>query len=334
MASTCSCLCRSLPASVVVCLAIIDSACQPTSNRVERILFSSDRSGDGHLHIWAVDPSRTDDSLRQITRGESDDLRVQASPDGTAIVFDRRRHASDRGSTIWIKHLPTGSETQITTVNPQEIVADQDPIWSGRGDQIGFVRSRLLADGKTTTQEIWVVPVDRSGEVVRPGRPRVLRRAPTSAARVAWNPKNIGEMMLQREVSGTNPFTIWAIRIDSLREWEIIPHECCGNYFPSYSPDGRRLAYLSFLHGDPGGDPYVANTDGTHRTRVTCDSGWMSPAWSPDGRQIVMWSPEHPGLWRINVPALDGPCSHDPIQVTSGSWRDEEPTWASIVLPR
>lgn len=55
---------------------------------------------------------------------------------------------------------------------------------------------------------------------------------------------------------------------------------------PAWSPDGRRIAYDSNLHGND--DIFVMNGDGTRQRRLT--SGKASelwPTWSPDGRRIA-----------------------------------------------
>ena len=58
---------------------------------------------------------------------------------------------------------------------------------------------------------------------------------------------------------------------------------------PSWSPDGRRLAYVAPAAGGLP-DVYIADADGTHRSWLTrtpsvAESG---PRWSPDGRRLVV----------------------------------------------
>jgi peptidoglycan hydrolase-like protein with peptidoglycan-binding domain len=56
--------------------------------------------------------------------------------------------------------------------------------------------------------------------------------------------------------------------------------------FPSFSPDGRRIAFASNRDGIP--HIYVMNIDGTRTRRLTgAGNGDSLPEWSPDGRWIV-----------------------------------------------
>jgi dipeptidyl aminopeptidase/acylaminoacyl peptidase len=70
----------------------------------------------------------------------------------------------------------------------------------------------------------------------------------------------------------------------------------------SWSPDGRRLAYVSAGAGDAA-DVFVSDADGTHAGRITRTSGVdeASPRWSPDGMRLVF---ERAG--RIVVAKADG----------------------------
>ncbi|MES2521939.1 MAG: hypothetical protein V4617_04490 [Gemmatimonadota bacterium] len=68
-----------------------------------------------------------------------------------------------------------------------------------------------------------------------------------------------------------------------------------GDADPSWSPDGRRLAFARARvprdsAGVPRWDLYVMNVDGSGLTRRSSPASAHAPAWSPDGRRIAFTS--------------------------------------------
>jgi len=63
------------------------------------------------------------------------------------------------------------------------------------------------------------------------------------------------------------------------------PASSISGFSPTWSPDGRRLA---FRHLDASGSSvYLVNADGTGQKRLTAGTSDWSPAWSPDGARIA-----------------------------------------------
>ena len=66
---------------------------------------------------------------------------------------------------------------------------------------------------------------------------------------------------------------------------------CMRNRGPTWSPDGKRIAFMSDRVGTRLWDIYVMNADGSGITQLTKDHGNnYGPQWSPDGSRIVFGS--------------------------------------------
>ena len=92
---------------------------------------------------------------------------------------------------------------------------------------------------------------------------------------------------------------------------------------PTWSPDGRRIAFGSDRDGNR--EIYVMNADGSGVTRLTdndaIDSG---PAWSPDGRRIA-FSSTRDGSFEVYVMNADG---SGVTRLTDNDARDWSPAWS------
>src|SRR5262249_22663994 len=77
--------------------------------------------------------------------------------------------------------------------------------------------------------------------------------------------------------------------------------------FPAWSPDGKKIVFMSDRDGDIG--IYVANADGTHIQRLTYAPGRDAhPAFSRDGRKIAFQSPRgnrEPQIYVMTVKGSD-----------------------------
>jgi Tol biopolymer transport system component/DNA-binding beta-propeller fold protein YncE len=75
--------------------------------------------------------------------------------------------------------------------------------------------------------------------------------------------------------------------------------------WPAWSPDGRRIVFVSTRDGDP--EIYVMDADGSNARRLTRTPGRDAhPSWSPDQRRIAFQSPRENGHTRIFSMDPDG----------------------------
>jgi len=88
-------------------------------------------------------------------------------------------------------------------------------------------------------------------------------------------------------VSGPALKEIWAINADGTGNRRIVSADIGLNY-PSWSPDGQRLAMVGYV-SDQTWSIYVSNADGTGLRPLTTEVGVLDgdPAWSPNGMTIV-----------------------------------------------
>jgi Tol biopolymer transport system component len=99
--------------------------------------------------------------------------------------------------------------------------------------------------------------------------------------------------------------------------------------YPSWSPDGKRLAYQRDFNGAA---IYVINADGTGQQRLSPTPGFdVTPSWSPDGTKLVYSrlhaapQPGMPPLTDIRIMNADGTGDHAVLANTVFS---VEPRWS------
>jgi len=95
-----------------------------------------------------------------------------------------------------------------------------------------------------------------------------------------------------------------------------------GDIWPSWSPDGKRIAFVSQRTGN--WQVHVMNADGTNISQLTKDYINANSAWSPDGNQIAFISGRD-GNPEIYVMDVDG---SNIKRLTNDQGNDDYPSWS------
>jgi Tol biopolymer transport system component/DNA-binding winged helix-turn-helix (wHTH) protein len=232
------------------------------------------------------------------------------APDGRAITFCR----IPGGFVSEIYVLSLGSsfrpEGQVRRLTDDKRWSAQ-PVWSRNGRRILYV----FGDDASKGREIRVINV---GSPQTPPRTMPLNDEVSEIA--------VGKRLLySRQTEDTN---IWRAKLpdngNAPVRAELFITSTRVDQTPKYSPDGRKIAFISSRSGPR--EVWIADADGSNHAPLTSFGGPMvgHPNWSPDGQWIVFHArPEGP-LDLFVIPAAGG----RPNRLTTNNWEDHFPSYS------
>lgn len=211
------------------------------------------------------------------------------SPDGTQVAFSWNGERGDNFD-IYVKPLGAPNASRLTT----DPAMDQFPVWSPDAKRIVF--ERTLPDRTTA-----VYTISPSG-----GAEQKLTDLPVRG-QMSWSPD--GKWVA---VSANIPATpgIFLLPMEGGQPRRLTSSKAPGyDTAPSFSPDGRHLAYAACLGGSC--DTYVQKLESGYlpqgsAQRVTYQGIQVSGmTWSRDGRTLIystgIIAPSLLHLWRVGV---------------------------------
>jgi dipeptidyl aminopeptidase/acylaminoacyl peptidase len=217
--------------------------------------------------IWRVD-WRGGDPVQLTQTPFASEWLPQWRPDGKAIAF-----LSDRGedevTQIWLLPADGGEARQITKVKS----GVSDFVWSPNGMQIAFVAE------------------DDEPETAKDSRGKDKPKPPIVTTRYQFKEDGRDYLTKRRQ-------HLYLVDIENGRVTLLTPGDY-DEWLPSWSPDGKLLAFVSKRQGDPDRnmnfDVYVmAPAAGAQPRRVSTFEGtdvdpyWESrPEWSPDSGKLL-----------------------------------------------
>lgn len=231
------------------------------------IAFVSSRDNDEEIYVMATDGS----GQTRLTSSPYTDSQPIWSPDGTQFVFLSLR---DNDYEIYVMNADGSEQTRLTN-SPGN---DYAPTWSPDGKRIVFYSGR---DGN---DEIYVMNSDGTGQTN-------LTNNPASDQSPVWSPDGnwIAFISTRDGSSGytLSDYDIYVMKPDGSQQTRLTTNPSV-DWQPVWSPDSRKIAFVSVRSGGGSYEIYVMNIDGSEQTRLTYDSGtdWY-PVWSPGGTKIA-----------------------------------------------
>ena len=219
--------------------------------------------GNSKIYVANADGS----GQRRLTRNTAQELSPAWSPDGRRIAFLRLRH---RTFEIYVVNADGTGQRRLTRNAAQEL----SPAWSPDGRKIAFVGRG------DSSLEVYVMNADGSEQR------RLTRNGARNNVAPAWSPDGrriaFERGRQQRDpCAGACPgawgFEVYVINADGSGQQRLTR----GASQPRWSPNGRKIAFVSQRDGDA--DIYVMNADGSGQRNLTRGAGRREsqPVWSP-----------------------------------------------------
>ena len=177
------------------------------------------------------------------------------SPDGLRVAFNSNR---DNSSDIYVANVD-GTNVQRLTSHP---AIDTSPTWSPNGQQIAFTSDRA------GQPQIYVMGADGTG----------LRRLTyeTYCDRPTWSPAPFNEVAYSSKTGPGHDIKVLDLATNEVRQ---LTFGLGSNESPSYSPNGRHLAFTS-TRGSGLKQIYTIDRDGKNLRRLTSTGNNEMPSWS------------------------------------------------------
>ena len=280
------------------------------------VLVAESSTAENEAHLSAV--SVEDGKVRQITRPPVNfyDMTAAISLDGRTLAFARSGDVTTSLEYVYLLGLdknqnPTGPERALG----RQLQSIRGLAWAP-GENSLFVTS--LINGAMRISRLSVtdgVLTDAGIGISGAGALSVS----AAARRMAFVWEQHDSDILRAPGPG------WSSKDGPPPEVEPLIASTYNDVSPSYSPDGKRIAYDSEASGHQ--EIWVADSDGKNEQQLTNSNGAPvgSPRWSPDGASIAYDGRQY-GNGDVFVISANGGASR---RLTTEASSDHQPVWSS-----
>ena len=233
------------------------------------LLFANHPVHGGLSHLWMADTSSSE--RLQLTAGTGWELDPVASPDGKTILYAQMT-LTEEVVSVFVEDGSTKTE-----VSTQEGHANVEASWSSNHPKLAWASDRNGPD------ELWVRGPDGSERAAV-----TFADFPVGSTSYLFNPSLSpdGERLIYSRMDDKTVTRLWISSLSGGSPVRLTDAEPGDESFGSWSPDGRRFAYLQTQAGKQS--LMTVRTGGVATPTVLKDSVSYHPiAWSPTGEWIA-----------------------------------------------
>ena len=239
-----------------------------------------------HLHLRTYDTVIPLQRMLQAKVEPLDSAKSRQTTEGSARIAVSTLDEEHGG--IYVVNEDGSGKQRLTKGN-----SDILPRWSPDRKQIAFLALREqdheLAEEHDLAFHWLLYAMDADGR-----NQRRLTKTPIGMI-FQWSPdgsrfvfQSSGEDGNNKAKDGTASSAIYVMKSDGTEQKRLTPIEN-NDGFPSWSPDGKQIAFCSNRNGNM--DIFAMNADGSDVRRLTTNEANDSvPTWSPGGKQIAFTS--------------------------------------------
>lgn len=302
------------PSSENMIEPLLQPTAVPTATEVPPVLlaggtiaYTARDENQLHTDIWVM--SVTSRTPIRITNSEHEDRNPAWSPDARQIAFASRREDSN-----WDIYLVDMNSSALTPVRmTYNLAFEGKPSWSPDGRYIVYE-----AYQRDTHLDIFVMRTDGQEAPQRlPGSSDSADFSP------AWSPNE-----LRRQIAFVSwrdgSQDIFVFDLDTGNTLNITNSPTVHEDYPSWSPDGRYIAYSAVEAGIS--TIFIKDMDNPTAPPRLFSQG-REPVWSPDGNSLLFAVDTSNGTFLIVSPFISDGVTTELIQVPTGaknlSWTAE-----------
>lgn len=246
--------------------------------------------------FWST-PKAVSDATTNIiplTSYPGQEMQSAFSPDGNQIAFVWRGD-KENNSNIYVRLVEGGNRVQITQNSGDNV----NPVWSPDGRTLAFYRSTLAGDAIFLTTALG-------------GTERKLLNVWANRFSFGihtwlhWSPDGKWLVVSDKE-EAAEPFSLFLVNAETGEKQRLTtsPNSTIGDCSPTFSPDGKTIAFVRVVSAVVGEVQLIPVQGGTPKQITFDGAGASNLTWTKNGQEIV-FSSRYGGKSRLYKIGVEG----------------------------